>query len=231
MVYTGELSPPMKRYAESMEAPKGWVFDKLLVPPAPKNDEAEMMVNGKKIEAMQDAWAKEFENFLPQMVQRAMVDCDRSGVSHRNFKVGCSLLAYNESTDAEVVEVKNLLVYDSGNYTPRPRQSPDEEKQCAERRAVRYSWYEGSTPVVGMVVASEKLQADEISGLDAPVLHPCSACRELFLETLNSGGARPDTQIVLVKFKTEVKGGEKHYIQEAVERYTLAQLLKLHKKE
>jgi len=223
MVYTGELSPRMKKYVESMEAPKGWVFDKLSIPPAPKNENS--------AETMPDAWTKEFENFLPQMVQRAMVDCDKKGVSHRNFKVGCSLLAHNESTATEVMEVKNLLVYDSGNYTPRPRQSPDEEKQCAERRAVNFSLNEGSTPVVGLVVASEKLQADEVSGLDTPVLHPCAACRELFTQVLDSGEVKPDTQIVLVRFKTEVKDEEKHYIQEAIERYTLAQLLKLHEKK
>lgn len=202
--------------------PLDFEFHDLSVPPPPREDE------DLGQDALPKEWKQEFEHELPMYLKMAIHHAERGAQSYRHFNVGCVVLARNESDDPAVRAVGNFLVPVGANIKERPGQQVGEDKLCAERTALNQTIVEGSTPVVGLVIASNELQPDEMSGVCSPTLHPCEECRKMFKQLMEIGMLRPDTQIVSVKYKVEIKNDARHCSQEAIERHTLKQLLELH---
>lgn len=118
---------------------------------------------------------QEFRAALPRLIQEAQQARDNA-VNYRGFLVGCSVLAYNESTGT-------YKSYAGGNQRPEKWPKPSgKEKRCAERMAIEAAEAEGATAIVGIVTASTETDTgDNTHGHD--VLYPCEDCQQLINET------------------------------------------------
>lgn len=104
------------------------------------------------------------------------------GVNHRDFCVGCAILAYNGY---------EYRVFWGANWMPYPSPGP---KICAEINALHKAWDAGFYEIIGIVVAGLP-QKDEASGKYPKTLPPCANCRRHM-----SGwpGISPDTVIITI---------------------------------
>ncbi|MBI4363380.1 MAG: hypothetical protein HY545_00850 [Candidatus Doudnabacteria bacterium] len=120
------------------------------------------------------------------------------GDNHRDFLVGCAILAYNGH---------EYGIFWGANFMPFTKPGP---KICAEINALRNTRRAGFQEIIAIVVAGLP-QKDEVTGKTPRTLPPCVDCRSNL-----SGwkGVSPDTMIYTV-----------HRFEEVEEERTFAHLL------
>lgn len=128
---------------------------------------------------------------------------EQLGESYRGFKVGCAVLALDESGG-------RTGVYFGGNFTPYR----GADWNCAEKRALESVESKGFDTVLALAVTGEP-QVDN-SGVESPTLHPCSRCRHLFAE---SGLILPETLIATAT--PDLENFELHSLISLMRRHTL----------
>lgn len=112
-----------------------------------------------------------FETARFNLVERARKQMER-GVSYRDFKVGCSVLAWHPKD--------GLVIYDAHNVKPFKIKQKGADKLCAERNALNYATEEKCTKIIAIVTASREKNTGDDSPNQHDVLHPCPDCLELF---------------------------------------------------
>ncbi|MDO8626668.1 MAG: hypothetical protein Q7K39_04450 [Candidatus Magasanikbacteria bacterium] len=110
-----------------------------------------------------------FEEGRFDLANRARAQMTR-GVSYREFKVGCSVLAWHPT--------EGPILYDAYNFKPVKKEEKGEAKRCAERNAIRFAEQDGCVKIIAIVTASREKSVSE--KYDHDVLHPCEECRSLF---------------------------------------------------
>lgn|GEM_PF-3066663 len=117
---------------------------------------------------------------LAQLVDLAEQARDQLGKSYRAFRVGCAVLAIDNSRS-------KIGIYFGGNYTPYK----GAEWNCAEKRALESTGKKGFNGILAIAVVG-KPQKDN-SGVTSDTLHPCSRCRDMFE---SSTLIKPDTLVL-----------------------------------
>lgn len=119
--------------------------------------------------------------------------------SHRQFTVGCSIMAYQtgmyEKTGLWAPWYK---MFTGANIKPDP--GSNGPNIHAEEIAIGAAIQEDYDLIVAIVLAGET-QEDHVSGLIMPTLHPCGRCR-IFFESLPE--VKSDTIIMSVGLESDV---------------------------
>ena len=115
--------------------------------------------------------------YLLEMASQAV---DVLGESHRGFRVGAAIEAYNPETGM-------LGTIFGGNFTPYK----GAKWNCAEKHAFEKAEDEGYTHILAIGVVGPA-QSDSKSGVVSPTLHPCHRCRTMIKK---SQLVTPDTLI------------------------------------
>jgi len=155
---------------------------------------------------------KMFELALPDVIEKAIIACEKRGFNWRKFLVGCAMFCYKESTGEYEIIFK-------GNYTPRNEKRVGEDKTCAERRTYNEVLEDGELIVVGMVIASQGAHTGEPDMKESEVLWPCVQCQNFFKE--KPGMVRDETKVVSVRFKMLSNDEEKGFKYTILEKQEL----------
>lgn len=119
-------------------------------------------------------WNLERQNLMARAVWE-----EQHAYSHRNARYGVALLVCRAGdTDEErfaIVSAPNFTL------TPRPKHRL---KMCGERTSKGYATEMGYDHIVGVVVFSDNMQPDDVSGMFFDVQHPCWDCAEMLSPVL-----------------------------------------------
>lgn len=147
------------------------------------------------IDIMPEQHRKTWEEGRNNLIKRAMTGCARTAESYRKFYVGCSMLSYNANEN-------EYFFAQAGNYKPVEGMQEGSYKRCAERMALEGAAADNDSEVVGMVIASTKIQPELTQGIKSDVLFPCEECRKMFAE---SPLIKLWTKILLLRLNEEIE--------------------------
>lgn len=172
-----------------------------------------------------DLHLKFYDNHRSKLIANAIAARDKA-VSHRDFRVGCSVMAVEFKGEKYIYDA-----YSAANYTPTKKNPPEKgpNKFCAERVALERALTDGAKLIPGMVsVSTETNQSRESKAgqpiIEHDILHPCPDCRQLMRALLAQGILRPGSKVCSVN---DAKGNGETVIRER----TVKSLLKTYEKE
>lgn len=152
---------------------------------------------------------KLFEEIRDHMIHTAWI-LQWQNQSYRNFGVGAAALAYDTREG-----IAKLII--GVNF----KRNPQDRKYCAEADVADRLWARGFDTVTALVICGPP-QPDEASGLVTPTLHPCAACRDMFL---CFPAFRDDSLIVTTHVKLDVFRSK---FNVTAEEHTVPELLARH---
>jgi cytidine deaminase len=153
-----------------------------------------------------------FDRNADQLVKETR-DASRHAVSHRQYQVGCAILAFNETTD-------ECQIFTGVNIKPFEGETP---KFCAVQGALSSAFSKGFKTIVAVATAGPA-ESDDATGKEAETVQLCCVCRWLFyhleqnletiiITTLNGEGPTIQTTLheVIVQYGTAIPA--KDYMQ------------------
>lgn len=108
----------------------------------------------------------EYERCWQKLVTAAQEERQHSE-SHRSFKVGCAMLAWNG---------KRYEIFAGSNFKPHK----NDKTVCAEKEALRKIRENGFERVIAIVVVSQHSHTEPTQEDSTKTLSPCAECQQMF---------------------------------------------------
>lgn len=128
-----------------------------------------------------------YEPMIEKLVEIARAARDLA-VNYRGFKVGVAVIAQRptQRTGFAIFAGSNKMLHKG-----------DPHKECGEKHAIDEAIRCGYTRILAIVVVG-KPQPDDESGFFNGTLHPCGACRRMFIALAHADHVYGDTIVLTV---------------------------------